>query len=622
MLFLKNTVDVYTKLFKSLKLYCKINLNRKRLIMEKTRKSGLIGQVAMLFFVCALLTALFTYATMLLRSDHEVKERTESLARMIALDVKQSIAEYPTADWLLRYWQDHCDDMDIEYDVKYFKDSRTIAKLDTLLSRHPQLKMKYATEEDITALPPEDQRLYAEIIYNWVTNRINDIKKSHDVDYLFCVLTDDTFEEQYFLLSAADSFAHRGREYEDVYVLGVTVKVAENQKQAMKDAVNNNVHFTKAGNYADYYEYVADVDGQHMLIGLTYNLSQIMKDINKETTVGTSFATGWQLALMLVTLAMTLGFVVSPLKRIQSAIREYRTTKESSLVVSKLQSMSRNNEIGELSEDVIDLAQSIDRYIARIEKITEEKSRIDSELNLAKSIQASMLPQNFPPFPDRNEVDIYALMEPAKMVGGDFYDFFFIDDDHLALLIADVSGKGIPAALFMMICIVILKNSLRLSKSISKALANTNEAICSNNTNEMFVTVWMGILEISTGKLTAANAGHEYPAIRRKDGSYELIKDKHGFVVGGMRHINYEEYEIQMEPGDKIYVYSDGVPEANNKDKEMFGTARLLDALNSATESTPKEDISNVKSAIAEFVQEEEQFDDVTMLCFEYKGKE
>ena len=325
---------------------------------------------------------------------------------------------------------------------------------------------------------------------------------------------------------------------------------------------------------------------------------------------------------MLVTLAMTLGFVVSPLKRIQSAIREYRTTKESSLVVSKLQSMSRNNEIGELSEDVIDLAQSIDRYIARIEKITEEKSRIDSELNLAKSIQASMLPQNFPPFPDRNEVDIYALMEPAKMVGGDFYDFFFIDDDHLALLIADVSGKGIPAALFMMICIVILKNSVRLSKSISKALANTNEAICSNNTNEMFVTVWMGILEISTGKLTAANAGHEYPAIRRKDGSYELIKDKHGFVVGGMRHINYEEYEIQMEPGDKIYVYSDGVPEANNKDKEMFGTARLLDALNSATESTPKEDISNVKSAIAEFVQEEEQFDDVTMLCFEYKGKE
>ncbi|MBR2600345.1 MAG: serine/threonine-protein phosphatase, partial [Erysipelotrichaceae bacterium] len=375
-------------------------------------------------------------------------------------------------------------------------------------------------------------------------------------------------------------------------------------------------------NYADYYEYVADVDGQHMLIGLTYNLSQIMKDINKETTVGTSFATGWQLALMLVTLAMTLAFVVSPLKRIQSAIREYRTTKESSLVVGKLQSMSRNNEIGELSEDVVDLAQSIDRYIARIEKITEEKSRIDSELNLAKSIQASMLPQEFPPFPDRNEVDIYALMEPAKMVGGDFYDFFFIDDDHLALLIADVSGKGIPAALFMMICIIILKNSLRFSKSISKALANTNEAICSNNTNEMFVTVWMGILEISTGKLTAANAGHEYPAIRRKDGSYELMKDKHGFVVGGMRHIKYEEYEIQMEPGDKIYVYSDGVPEANNKNKEMFGTARLLDALNSVTDSTPKEDINNVKTAIAEFVQEEEQFDDVTMLCFEYKGKE
>ncbi len=256
----------------------------------------------------------------------------------------------------------------------------------------------------------------------------------------------------------------------------------------------------------------------------------------------------------------------------------------------------------------------------KYEQQRNEKSRIETELSMASSIQADMLPNIYPAFPERTEFDVYASMNPAKEVGGDFYDFFLIDDDHLCLTIADVSGKGVPAALFMMASKIILANNASLSKSAGATLTNVNHAICSNNREEMFVTVWLGILELSTGKLTAANAGHEYPIIRKPDGNFELFKDKHGFVIGGMDGVQYKEYEIQLEPGSKLFVYTDGIPEANNSKKEQFGTDRLVNALNQDPSLPPKPLTEAVKASVDEFVQDAEQFDDLTMLCLEYKG--
>ena len=185
----------------------------------------------------------------------------------------------------------------------------------------------------------------------------------------------------------------------------------------------------------------------------------------------------------------------------------------------------------------------------KYEQQQKENSRIETELSMASRIQADMLPNIYPAFPDRSEFDIYAKMDPAKEVGGDFYDFFLIDDDHLCIVMADVSGKGVPAALFMMASKIILANNAMLGKTPAQILNDTNSAICSNNREELFVTVWLGILELTTGKLTAANAGHEYPVLKRKDGVFEFVKDKHGFVIGGMDGIIYKEYEIKMEPG-------------------------------------------------------------------------
>ena len=213
-------------------------------------------------------------------------------------------------------------------------------------------------------------------------------------------------------------------------------------------------------------------------------------------------------------------------------------------------------------------------------------------------------------------------MQTAKEVGGDFYDFFLVDDDHLAMVMADVSGKGVPAALFMMASKILLNNFALMSvSSPAVILEKVNHHICMNNRAEMFVTAWMGILEISSGRLRAANAGHEYPAIRRADGRFELYKDKHGFVLGGMDGLRYKEYEIQLHAGDTIFLYTDGVPEATNSDKELFGTDRMLEALNRDPDVSMQTLLDNVRRAIVKFVGDAEQFDDITMLGLRYRGE-
>lgn len=241
-----------------------------------------------------------------------------------------------------------------------------------------------------------------------------------------------------------------------------------------------------------------------------------------------------------------------------------------------------------------------------------------TELNMATEIQVSMLPSIFPAFPEREEFDLYASMDPAKEVGGDFYDFFMIDDDRLGVVIADVSDKGVPAALFMMISKTIVQNYAMLGISASEVLMRANDALCAQNKTEMFVTVWVGILELSTGKMNCASAGHEYPAICR-NGKFELFKDKHGFVLGGMEGMIYRDYELQFHKGDKIFVYTDGVPEATNANNELFGTDRMIEALNTR-EANPKETLEIVRESVDAFVGGAEQFDDLTMVCVEYRG--
>ena len=243
------------------------------------------------------------------------------------------------------------------------------------------------------------------------------------------------------------------------------------------------------------------------------------------------------------------------------------------------------------------------------------------ELNLAAEIQQSILPNVFPPFPAKKEIDLHASMDFARAVGGDFYDYFLIDDDHLCMVIADVSGKGIPAALFMMNSKTVLHSIAMVSSSPAEILSKANEALCRNNQAEMFVTVWLGILELSTGKLTAANAGHEYPIIKKFGTDAEVYKDAHGFVLGGMETVRFREYEMTLEPGTKLFVYTDGLTEAVDSENRMFGMKRTLDVLNRMEDSSPEKVINAMRSAVEEYTKGTEPFDDLTMLCLEYLGR-
>ena len=273
-----------------------------------------------------------------------------------------------------------------------------------------------------------------------------------------------------------------------------------------------------------------------------------------------------------------------------------------------------SSEFASLSDDINQTVDTLKGYIELAEK------RIEQELILARTIQDSALPKNFS-FP-RRDFEIFAIMDPAREVGGDFYDFFFVDQNKIALVIADVSGKGIPAALFMMRAKTAIRGLAESGGEPAEVLYKANNLLCEGNEAEMFVTVWLGIIDMQTGLMKCANGGHEYPALRRAGGGYELFRDKHGLALAAMEKMKYREYELQMNPGDRLFVYTDGVPEAIDENEQQYGTDRMLRALDRAGDGTLQEALAAVQEDLAGFVGGADQFDDITMLNFTYVGPE
>ena len=356
-------------------------------------------------------------------------------------------------------------------------------------------------------------------------------------------------------------------------------------------------------------------------------------DMNRVAGVSRTFLLHY--VLVLLAAAFIAGFlmtrhlkktVVQPINQLAEAAYAYTVDKKNEHRTGKhFESLDirTGDEIENLSLTMKDMENDLADYVQNLTRVTAEKERINTELSVASQIQEGMIPHIYPAFPDRPEFDVYAAMHPAKEVGGDFYDFFLIDGDHLAVVMADVSGKGIPAALFMMASKILIGNIAKIpGMTPARILASVNEQICENNPAEMFVTVWLGILEISTGKLLAANAGHEYPAVRKAGGGFRLFKDKHGFIVGGMENMVYTDYQIDLAPGDIIFQYTDGVTEAENAAGEHFGTDRMIEALNSEESAEPERILQNMTETIRAFAGSAEQFDDVTMLCLMYRGKQ
>ena len=315
--------------------------------------------------------------------------------------------------------------------------------------------------------------------------------------------------------------------------------------------------------------------------------------------------------------------IVKPILQISNAAADYAEDKRngdtSTDHFDKLNIRTRD-ELEELSHIMADMEVDLSQYEQELMQATADRERIQTELGLAAGIQNSMLPSNAAGS-GKEEYDICARMDPAKEVGGDFYDFFLIDDDHLALVIADVSGKGVPAALFMMYSRIMINDFASMGLSPAELLTKANEKICEQNPFDMFVTVWIGILDLNTGVVTAGNAGHEYPVIRQGDGPFELMHDKHSLVLGAMPGVKFSEYTFTLEKDSVLFLYTDGVPEATSAENELYGTGRMLEALNRIGSSKPAAILGGIRQDVDTFVKEAPQFDDVTMLCIHYKGK-
>ena len=376
----------------------------------------------------------------------------------------------------------------------------------------------------------------------------------------------------------------------------------------------------KYGSMASAYTPIFDSNGEMVaMVGVDMYMTDLQADMRQFLNIVPLVI----LVIILVAIGVFYSFVkkriVTPINTLSNISKSMVQNLEKDETIDV--SINTGDEIEELFDSFNEMFGDVKEYINKLSAVTAEKERISAELDVAKHIQASMLPCIFPAFPERKEIDIYATMEPAKEVGGDFYDFFMVDDRHLAIVMADVSGKGVPAALFMVIGKTLIKDHTTPGRDLGQVFTEVNQLLCESNSEELFITAFEGVLDLVTGEFVYVNAGHEMPFICKAGGDFEPYKIRAAFVLAGMDGIEYRAGSTVLNPGDKIFQYTDGVTEATNLNNELYGMERLGAILNKVKGGTPQEILPAVKRDIDEFVGEAPQFDDITMLCLEYKAK-
>ena len=330
--------------------------------------------------------------------------------------------------------------------------------------------------------------------------------------------------------------------------------------------------------------------------------------------IGAALLAAW------VLFAVTNRLIVRPVQQLTKAADSYITERSrgdgESLAMEQLE-IRTGDEIETNAGAMKKMERDINDYILNLAQITAEKERIGAELSIATEIQASMLPRIFPPFPERRDLNIYATMNPAREVGGDFYDFFLVDETHLAIAVADVSGKGVPAALFMVIAKTLIKDRACSMAKPGDIFTWVNQQLCESNQAGLFVTAWLGVIDLKTGLVEYVNAGHNPPLVALGGENFTYLKQKSGFILAGLEGFTYETSTFRMDHGDRIFLYTDGVTEAMNRQDELFGEKRLLAWMSQNRGAAPEEALHGLREEIAVFADGAEQYDDITMLMFE-----
>ncbi|MBQ7678414.1 MAG: PP2C family protein-serine/threonine phosphatase [Butyrivibrio sp.] len=566
-----------------------------------------------------------------------------------------SMTDYKALSWLMDYWTEHPDVLEttsfssalIKKDTKTLtpeeqkKREETLALMDDIfddiaeiLAQGGHNSLDYVTMREAEGLTPELQRSFAISCFWILENNFHTLVEELPLKEMSCTMPmpTATVDPRIDYVKGDVMFLFDCREDEEKEIASGTVMEAplvsfsvENgdsmEDVGLLDILFSEPESNKEVNIDFKLMHIIEVDEDSSLIFYsTLKIADVVAYMRPSVSAG-----AWVVVLLMTVSVVILFFVFSivssPLAHIKRIARVYAKDKDPDRVAESVSKIRSNNEIGVFADEFASLTRELKRHTEEMAHLAEDKERIATELGVATSIQADMLPKIFPPFPERREFDLYATMNPAKEVGGDFYDFYLVDEDHLALTIADVSGKGVPASLFMVISKTILKNRTLTGGTPAEILADTNDMLCEGNDSGLFVTVWHAILTISTGELIVANGGHEYPAMRQGDAPFELVHTNHGPMLGLMEDLTYQNEYYQLSPGDAIFVYTDGVPEATAADESMFSEERLEQVLREGVVTeTPREMLGRVQAALDAFVGDAPQFDDVTMLGFVYYG--
>ncbi len=572
----------------------------------KKKNRRLLLEVSIVTFILFLLSMTVLSIFSVRNSyDFYYKTKTENMTRNV--NMIRNVTDDPIIFlWLLDYLRSH--EIDYDYLASYEREWRQDGNA-ALVKISLELPSPESTEEINRLLSPDEQKALA----YWYQNQMFQI-----IGYQ---LTDNDYDEIYMIDVTGEHFGYSYFITENDDIAGY-VRDNEMIRQAIHtgcDGVFGETVFEMSRGSEmiltgclPIYENGA----ARAVILVQYNCSDYAA---KQTgTILTMILIGVIALLITDTLLMLFIYrrVTRPLSAVKSAVVSYKTDKDSGKTSEELQKIKARNEVGVLADSFSGMTQELDSYMSENLRLTAERERIAAELELAAKIQLDMLPTGFP---EHSKFELFASMTPAREVGGDFYDYFMADDDHLCLVIADVSGKGMPAALFMMKSKQIIKEIALSGGTPEQILAKANNALCEDNSRMMFVTVWLGILELSTGKLSAANAGHEYPVVRQPGEEFRLLKDQHGTALGLFPQNTYNGYELPMKKGSTLFVYTDGVDEAFNSERKMFKTDRLLSALNGSVSPDPRTLTADVRKAIDDFIGDVPPSDDITMLCIRMK---
>ncbi len=592
--------------------------------MEKTQSSNSNSHryKNLIFVVVTAVIAMFAAAVFscgLFMSGMISRMAENLVGDMLKIEAERcwiNVQEFYSLPSLLDYWSEHSDKLNRDlYSIKDMENRLAEIGYTNLLFDRCEV-----TEEEFGAMDPEEQEIFANYCFLCCRIETDTEKKARIPITTKCVRFSDDREYLFFY---DDNTIYQFKTSSDDILQNYPLnkELSEYYKRAVNDMITGaDTSYYRTTGPEDMLVYCTPIikDGETVCLIVSYADRSLINRIAMNLIKGILPGCILVIILMAVILVLILRTnVVRPVELLQDTVQDYSETKNSGDIILKLGKLiGKKNEFGALASEFNNMALSIDSYVEEIRAAASEKEKMLAELNTAKEIQSSQLPSEFPAFPGRKDFDLYAVMDPALEVGGDFYDFFLLDDDHLVLVIGDVSDKGIPAALMMMVCKAHIRGAVGRENSLSDAMGRVNRLICENNSLGMFVTVWIAVIELSTGKGRAVNAGHEKPVIRRAGGKYELIKNEHNMALGAWEDESFEEHAFELMKGDSVFVYTDGVPESTNESNELFGAERMLKTLNENPDAAPEEQIRSMQDAIGGFVGSAKQFDDTTMLMF------